>query len=237
MTYFAFFNPGEPDGNCEKTGFGQQGNHCCGSCRCKRKRQAAGSGQEGCCGTCKKGACQCQQAGGEGCCCSCTGKEICRTGHQDRRSHQNPCSRQGGSTGQETRCARSCSGTSTGCQKGRSGSGQKGSFCTRGKVGRRDIALLHERAEHGLQLGSALIGIEEKMTPPPPITGNAYALDLPLIPDTWEEAINVFEKSEKMARVFPKELITNLVMTKRQELHYMAELSDDETVELYLDTV
>ena len=32
-------------------------------------------------------------------------------------------------------------------------------------------------------------------------------------------------------------LIHNLVMTKRQELHYMAELSDEETVELYLDTV
>lgn len=86
-------------------------------------------------------------------------------------------------------------------------------------------------------LGSALIGIEEKMTPPPPITGNAYALDLPLIPDTWEEAINVFEKSEKMARVFPKELITNLVMTKRQELHYMAELTPAEQTEIYLDTV
>ncbi|MFO1175994.1 MAG: glutamine synthetase family protein [Paracoccaceae bacterium] len=86
-------------------------------------------------------------------------------------------------------------------------------------------------------LGSALIGIEEKMTPPPPITGNAYALDLPLIPDTWEEAINVFEKSEKMARVFPKELIANLVMTKRQELHYMAELTPAEQTEIYLDTV
>lgn len=86
-------------------------------------------------------------------------------------------------------------------------------------------------------LGSALIGIEEKMVPPPPITGNAYALDLPLIPDTWEEAITVFEKSEKMARIFSKELITNLVMTKRQELHYMGELTPQEQTEIYLDTV
>jgi glutamine synthetase len=86
-------------------------------------------------------------------------------------------------------------------------------------------------------LGSALIGIEEKMIPPPPITGNAYALDLPLIPDTWEEAITVFEKSEKMARIFSKELITNLVMTKRQELHYMGELTPQEQTEIYLDTV
>lgn len=86
-------------------------------------------------------------------------------------------------------------------------------------------------------LGAALVGIENKMTPPPPITGNAYALDLPLIPDTWEEAINVFEKSEKIARIFPKELITNLVLTKRQELHYMGELTPSEQTEIYLDTV
>ena len=86
-------------------------------------------------------------------------------------------------------------------------------------------------------LGAALIGIEEKMTPPPPITGNAYALDLPLIPDTWQEAINVFEKSEKISRIFPKELIANLVMTKRQELHYMAELTPSEQTEIYLDSV
>ncbi len=86
-------------------------------------------------------------------------------------------------------------------------------------------------------LGAALIGIEEKMTPPPPITGNAYALDLPLIPDTWAEAINVFEKSDKMSRIFPKELIANLVMTKRQELHYMAELTPSEQTEIYLDSV
>ncbi|MDE3029828.1 MAG: glutamine synthetase, partial [Paracoccaceae bacterium] len=31
-------------------------------------------------------------------------------------------------------------------------------------------------------LGAALIGIEDGMTPPPPITVNAYALDLPMIP-------------------------------------------------------
>ncbi len=86
-------------------------------------------------------------------------------------------------------------------------------------------------------LGAALIGIEDGMTPPAPITGNAYALDLPLLPDTWDEAIGVFEKSEIIARIFPAELIRNLVMTKRQELRYMEELTPEEKVELYLDTV
>lgn len=86
-------------------------------------------------------------------------------------------------------------------------------------------------------LGAALVGIEEKMPPTAPITGNAYAMDLPLIPATWAEAIDVFEKSTIMPRIFSKELIRNLVMTKRQELHYMAELSPSEQTEIYLDTV
>ena len=86
-------------------------------------------------------------------------------------------------------------------------------------------------------LGAALIGIEEKMTPPKPITGNAYALDLPLLCETWDEAIDAFEKSEIVAKIFPKELIRNLVMTKRQELRYMDELSPEEKTEIYLDTV
>ena len=86
-------------------------------------------------------------------------------------------------------------------------------------------------------LGAALIGIEDGLTPPPPITGNAYALDLPMLPETWDAALATFEKSPIVARLFPDELIRNLVQTKRQEQHYMAELSPEEQVELYLDTV
>ena len=86
-------------------------------------------------------------------------------------------------------------------------------------------------------LGAALIGIEDGMTPPPPITGNAYALDLPMIPDTWDAAITAFEKSTIMPRIFPGELIRNYVLTKRQEQRYMEELSPEEQVSVYLDTV
>jgi glutamine synthetase len=86
-------------------------------------------------------------------------------------------------------------------------------------------------------LGAALNGIEKQLTPPPPITGNAYALDLPLIPDTWADAITVFEKSSLMPGIFPRELIRNMVQTKRQELHYMNGLSEAEQTEIYLDTV
>ncbi len=86
-------------------------------------------------------------------------------------------------------------------------------------------------------LGSALIGIEDKLTPPPPISGNAYEQDQPQIPDTWEAAIDRFEESDIAERIFPTHLIQNLVLTKRQELHYLSSMSESEKLDLYLDTV
>jgi glutamine synthetase len=86
-------------------------------------------------------------------------------------------------------------------------------------------------------LGAALCGIEDGLEPPAPITGNAYALDLPHIPDTWAGAIDAFEGSDIVKRIFAPELIRNLVLTKRQEMHYMGELTPDEQAEIYLDSV
>jgi glutamine synthetase len=86
-------------------------------------------------------------------------------------------------------------------------------------------------------LGAALNGIEDGINPPPAITGNAYSADLPQIPCDWATAIDAFETSPEVARIFPAELIRNYVLTKRQELHYMAELTPAEQVEIYLDTV
>jgi glutamine synthetase len=86
-------------------------------------------------------------------------------------------------------------------------------------------------------LGAALQGLEEGLTPPPPITGNAYALDLEQIPETWDGALVACENSTHLPKIFNAELIRNYVLTKRQEIHYMAELSPEEQVELYLDTV
>jgi glutamine synthetase len=87
-------------------------------------------------------------------------------------------------------------------------------------------------------LGAALDGIENQMEPPSPIVGNAYAVDgLEQIPASWEEAIDALEQSTIVPRFISPELIKNLVTTKRQELHYIAELSEQERVDLYLDTV
>jgi glutamine synthetase len=86
-------------------------------------------------------------------------------------------------------------------------------------------------------LGAAMNGLEDAETPPEPITGNAYNLDLPQIPGDWVSAIDRFEKDDQIARIFDKDLIRNLVLTKRQEWLYMQDVSPQEQVEIYLDTV
>ncbi|WP_299737966.1 glutamine synthetase family protein [uncultured Roseobacter sp.] len=86
-------------------------------------------------------------------------------------------------------------------------------------------------------LGAAINGIEDAKEPPKPITGNAYAADLPQIPGDWKSAIDAFEADAEIARIFAPDLIRNLVLTKRQELHYMQELTPAEQVTIYLDTV
>ncbi|MFK7743585.1 MAG: glutamine synthetase family protein [Roseobacter sp.] len=86
-------------------------------------------------------------------------------------------------------------------------------------------------------LGAAINGIEDAQEPPAPITGNAYAADLPQIPGDWQTAIDTFEKDPNIARIFPAELIRNFVLTKKQELKYMADLTPAEQVNIYLDTV
>ncbi|MEL7092237.1 MAG: glutamine synthetase family protein [Pseudomonadota bacterium] len=86
-------------------------------------------------------------------------------------------------------------------------------------------------------LGAALNGMQDGVQPPAPITGNAYELDLPQVPGTWDAAIDAFETSDQIARIFDAELIRNLVMTKRQEAREMAQLSPEERIEIYLDTV
>ncbi|MGI3166161.1 glutamine synthetase family protein [Pseudooceanicola sp. 200-1SW] len=86
-------------------------------------------------------------------------------------------------------------------------------------------------------LGSALVGIEDEMEPPAPITGNAYDQKLPgLMPD-WETALDRFETDPLMARIFTPELIRNFAMTKRQEIRRLAEIPPEEHWLVYLETV
>jgi hypothetical protein len=70
------------------------------------------------------------------------------------------------------------------------------------------------------------------------VVGNAYAVEgLPQIAPNWQAAIDALEQSTIIPRFLHPELIKNFISTKRQELHYLDELSDAEKIELYLDTV
>ncbi len=86
-------------------------------------------------------------------------------------------------------------------------------------------------------LGAAMNGIEDAIAPPPPISGNAYEQDLPQIPARWQDAIDQFESSEEIARIFDPMLIRNFCLTKRQEVRNVAELSAQEQTDLYLGLV
>jgi len=86
-------------------------------------------------------------------------------------------------------------------------------------------------------LGAAIIGVEDALTPPPPITGNAYDADLPQMAPDWASAIDALAADPMIARIFPPEIIDNLVMTKRQELGRFAEIDPREHWKTYLETV
>jgi glutamine synthetase len=86
-------------------------------------------------------------------------------------------------------------------------------------------------------LGAAITGIEDGMTPPCPITGNAYEADLPQLAADWGAAIDLFEADPLIARIFPAELIRNLVMTKRQEHAHISKIDAEDHWKTYLETV
>ena len=86
-------------------------------------------------------------------------------------------------------------------------------------------------------LGAAMTGIDHRMTPPAPLTGNAYNQPCPQLAPDWESAIDQFETDPLMAEIFSDVLISNLVLTKRQELRLMAQIPQEHHWKTYLNTV
>ena len=66
-------------------------------------------------------------------------------------------------------------------------------------------------------LGGALLGIERELQPPPPITGDAYSLDLPHLPLDWATAIRTFETGRLVPEIYSRRLQKMLVECKKQE--------------------
>lgn len=86
-------------------------------------------------------------------------------------------------------------------------------------------------------LGAALEGVENQVEPPAAINGNAYEGELPRLAPDWASAVDLFEKSPRIARLFHSDLKDQFVRTKRQELRRLSELSVPERHALYLDRV
>lgn len=87
-------------------------------------------------------------------------------------------------------------------------------------------------------LGAAMIGIEDGMQPPAPITGNAYEIEgVPQLAPDLPKAIAAWDSDPLIARIFAPDLIRNLAMTKRQEITRFADLPPEEHWLSYLDTV
>ncbi len=67
-------------------------------------------------------------------------------------------------------------------------------------------------------LGGALYGMEQHLTPPPAITGDAYSAQLAQLPATWDQAITAFAQSDRVPEIFSDQLQSMLCGCKKQEL-------------------
>lgn len=84
-------------------------------------------------------------------------------------------------------------------------------------------------------LGSAIAGIEDDLSAPDPVIGSAYEQRVLQCPMDWDSAIERFEASPRMARIFPAPLIAAMVALKRQEQARLAHLSPNETSTALMD--
>ena len=86
-------------------------------------------------------------------------------------------------------------------------------------------------------LAGALHGIEGEVTPPDPVTGDAYELKLKSLPPDWASAIDAFAAGPIVERTLPLMLRDMLVACKRQEMATFALQVTDFEYETYLDAV
>lgn len=86
-------------------------------------------------------------------------------------------------------------------------------------------------------LGAALVGIEEKNAPPPPIKGNGYEATDMVLPGTWDVALRTFANSKTMRNILGATLVDNLVLCKEQEIARFHAEGDASEFLTYVETV
>ncbi|MEM1433130.1 MAG: glutamine synthetase family protein [Pseudomonadota bacterium] len=67
-------------------------------------------------------------------------------------------------------------------------------------------------------LGSGLLGIEQRLEPPAPASGNQYLGEAPLLPATWPAAMDTFASGDTIATCFDPLFVHLLLAAKQQEL-------------------
>ena len=86
-------------------------------------------------------------------------------------------------------------------------------------------------------LGAALIGIEDKILPPPPLRGNAYEANAPQLPLDWLTAIVAFSSGTTIARILDPLLVRLYAQAKHQELTHFLGIVSGAEYHAYLETV
>ncbi|MGB0904429.1 MAG: glutamine synthetase, partial [Mangrovicoccus sp.] len=86
-------------------------------------------------------------------------------------------------------------------------------------------------------LGGLLMGIEDDLTTPDPIIGNAFEQRILQFPMDWDGAIERFANSPRAARIFPKPLIDAFTQLKRREQKRLSKLDPHEELASFLETV
>lgn len=83
-------------------------------------------------------------------------------------------------------------------------------------------------------LAGVLHGVENKLTPPAAVSGNAYEADAPKAPTSWESAIDAYENGRLLAPIFGDLFKQVFVALKRQELRKANECVTDFEYDSYL---
>jgi glutamine synthetase len=86
-------------------------------------------------------------------------------------------------------------------------------------------------------LGAGLWGVEKKLTPPRPTRGDAGGTGEAKLPDTLEQAIDLFEKSRAARQLFGNEFVDHYAMTRRWEARAYQRAVTDWELERYFEAI
>jgi len=86
-------------------------------------------------------------------------------------------------------------------------------------------------------LGGALRGIDRQSVAPDPITGNAYACQVPPIDCGWSGSLAVFEASAAARDLFDPLIMKMLLAVKTQEIRRFSNHISEFELSSYLETV